>query len=339
MSRWRFATPTAIIRPMRWDQAGLAVAGIAAFVLGTSVHRDRSNLAVALVALGAFLLLIAALLPRLQSLSGKVAGTEFSVSLLPPTSAVSDRVLVQSTGAPGAAGGHDLRGGATVAATGLSGFGEAIKGGPAVFVVANLEDGRAWLSSRLYVFASALAELRGIQAVMFTARSADIDRFLGTSSLCDVLNRFEWAFPWLAGAFGSAWDLARVRPDGPPRRRLAPDAAELLYDNYVGVLRRGGPQPPNRPEEWVRLNDGLSEHATWLDQALIRELLGDSLSNDFVIGEPDRDETMERVVDVGRGRWVAVLDNELRAKTLVDRWLLLDRAASRATTPKPARAV
>jgi hypothetical protein len=271
-------------------------------------------------------------------LSGKVVGTEFSVSLLPPTSAVSDRVLVQSAAAPGAAGGHDLRG-ATVAATGLSGFGEAIKGGPAVFVVANLEDGRAWLSSRLYVFASALAELRGIQAVVFTARSDDIDRFVGTSSLCDVLNRFEWAFPWLARAFGSAWDVARVRPDGPPRRRLAPAAAEPLYDNYVSALRQGGPQPPNPREEWVPLNGGLWEHGTRLDQALIRELLGDSLVKDFVIGEPDRDDTMQRVVDVGRGRWVAVLDNQHRARTLVDRWLLLDRATTRATTPKPARAV
>jgi uncharacterized membrane protein YidH (DUF202 family) len=51
----------------RWglDQLALAVAGVAAFVLGTSVHRDRSNLAVALVGCGVLLLLLAALLPRL----------------------------------------------------------------------------------------------------------------------------------------------------------------------------------------------------------------------------------------------------------------------------------
>jgi hypothetical protein len=317
-----------------WDQVGLAVAGVAAFVLGTSIHSDRSNLAVALVGLGVLLLLIAALLPRLQSISGKVAGTEFSVSLLPPNPAVSDQVLVQpaAAGTPPGTGSQDLRG-AAAPTSGFSGFGEAIKGGPATFVIINLENGRAWLSSRLYLFVQALAELRGVEAVVFTARSEDTDRFVGASSVGDVVTRLQWAFPWLAQAFGNAWATARHQPNRPPRRRLAPEDAELLYDQYVSALRQGAMQPADRAEDWQALDDGMWEHANWLDAAMIRELLGKTLSDEFVIGSLDREETLDQVVAIGTARWIAVVDEDLRVLSLVDRWKLLDRALKRVTRP------
>jgi hypothetical protein len=153
-------------RSWAWDRLLLVAAGLAAFVLGTSVHRDRSNLAVALVGCGVLLLLFAALLPRLQSISGRVPGLEFALGLLPPSPSVSDQVLVRpAAGGPGA--GHDVRG-AAPSGSGSSGFGQAIKGGPAAFVTINLKDGRAWLSSRLYLFLQALREVRGIEGVMFT---------------------------------------------------------------------------------------------------------------------------------------------------------------------------
>jgi hypothetical protein len=61
----------------RWrlDQIALLLAGVLSFALGATVHEDRSNLAIVLVGLGGLLIVVATLLPRLQSLSGKVAGS------------------------------------------------------------------------------------------------------------------------------------------------------------------------------------------------------------------------------------------------------------------------
>jgi hypothetical protein len=117
----------------RWerDQLALAVAGVVAFLLGTGVHRDRSDVAVALVGCGVALLLLAALLPRLQSISIKGAGAEVALGLLPPAPSVSDQVLVRpAAGAAPGAPPEDLRGAAPFR-SGALGFGEAIKGGPA----------------------------------------------------------------------------------------------------------------------------------------------------------------------------------------------------------------
>jgi hypothetical protein len=79
----------------------------------------------------------------------------------------------------------------------------------------------------------------------------------------------------------------------PPRRRLAPEDAELLYDQYVSALRQGVMQPADRAEDWQTLADGMWEHANWLD----------------------------------------VVDGDLRVLSLVDRWKLLDRALKRVTRP------
>jgi hypothetical protein len=306
-----------------WDRLILVVAGIAAFVLGTSVHRDRSNLAVALVGCGVLLLLLAALLPRLQSISGKVPGAEFALGLLPPSPSVSDQVLVRpGAGVPGA--GHDLRG-AAPSGSGSSGFGQALKGGPAAFVTINLEDGRAWLSSRLYVFLQALREVRGIEAVVFTERTEQIDQFAGLAGVDDVVARLEWAFPWYAEAFGKAWQVARQNdPSRPARRRLSPDVADMLYNRYVSQLRK--PQQGDRPDEWQELRDGLRERANWLDKASVKELLGDALVVEYVIGSLDREQTLNQAIAIGTARWIAVVDHNLAAPSVVDRWKLLDRA-------------
>jgi hypothetical protein len=204
-------------RSWAWDRLILVVAGIAAFVLGTSVHRDRSNLAVALVGCGVLLLLLAAL-PRLQTISGRFLGAELALGLLPPSPSVSDQVLVRPiAGGPGA--GHDLRG-AAPSGSGFSGFGQAIKGGPAAFVTINLEDGRAWLSSRLYIFLQALREVRGIEAVVFTERTEQIDQFAGVAGVDDVVARLEWAYPLVRGGVRQSLAGRASTPCAPPESRI-----------------------------------------------------------------------------------------------------------------------
>jgi hypothetical protein len=317
---------------LRWDQALLAVTGVTGFILGVTVNRDRSNLAVALVGIGAALVVLATVLPRLGSLTGKFAGTELSLSLVPTTQSVTDRVLVQPNSLdPNAASPQDLRGAAPFTSTGSSGFGAAVRGGPAAYVIVNLENGRAWLSSRLYLFVQALAEVRGVEAVVFTNDSEGHDVFLGVSSVCDLVSRLAFSFPWLAQAFGTAWDQARRSKEGGlPRRRLSTADADALYDAYVQGLRA---QPATLTEDWHQLADGVWEHAQWLDRASIIECLGASLSCDYVVGRGDEDaqlaDATAEALAVGRSRYVAVVNASLEVRFLVDRWRLIDRSLRR----------
>jgi hypothetical protein len=180
-----------------------------------SAHTRR--LAVALVGCGVLLLLLAAL-PRLQTISGRFLGAELALGLLPPSPSVSDQVLVRPiAGGPGA--GHDLRG-AAPSGSGFSGFGQAIKGGPAAFVTINLEDGRAWLSSRLYIFLQALREVRGIEAVVFTERTEQIDQFAGVAGVDDVVARLEWAYPLVRGGVRQSLAGRASTPCAPPESRI-----------------------------------------------------------------------------------------------------------------------
>jgi uncharacterized membrane protein YoaK (UPF0700 family) len=72
--------------PSGWnaEQLTLAVLGIAVFTLGATVNRDRSNLAVTLVALGVLLVFLATLLPRLKTITAKLPGdVEMRMSRVP----------------------------------------------------------------------------------------------------------------------------------------------------------------------------------------------------------------------------------------------------------------
>lgn len=314
----------------------LAAFGATVVILGATVDRGQGNLAVTLVGLGVLLIVLTALLPRLQSFSAKLPGLgEISANLVPPSPSVSDRGL-----AP--AGHPDLRGTSPYTSNSAD-FQEAITGGPATFVTINLEDGKAWLSSRLYVFVSALAEVRGIEAVVFTSRSDGIDTFAGLCSVDVVLTRLAWAYPWLPQALAEAWtELRASDAHRPPRHRMASGDAAFLFAKYVAGLQSSvfpPPQPPSAPaglppgatsptthqeEEWQDLG-GRWEHANWLDSATITELMGAGLTRDFVTGTSESAEAVQAALATASGQYIAVVNDRNEVRSVIDRSKLLSR--------------
>lgn len=221
--------------PTKWniEQYVLAGCGVVVFLVGALVHRDRTNLAVTLVVLGVVMFVLATLLPRLKSLSANVTGIgEISVALSPAASAVSDQALADPN-VPTA----DLRG-ADPSDSRKSAFQQAVMGRPASYVVINLEEGKFWLTSRLYLFVDVLAEVRGVDAVVFTTRVNGTNAFVGLCSIDSVLRRLGWAFPWLPIKLGKAWSQVR-HGDGhkPPARRLSGHCGAQLYSKNVRSLQ------------------------------------------------------------------------------------------------------
>jgi hypothetical protein len=320
-------------RRWRLDQLVLAAAGLAAFALGVSVHKDRGNLAVVLVGLGGVLLVLSTFLPRIQTLSGKIAGVEFSVGLVEQPTVTTDRGLAAAS-AGGGLPPTDLRG-AGAPPSGAAGFADATKGGPAEIVVINLEGGRAWLTSRLYVFVAALMELRGIEAVVFTHRPHDRDVVVGIAPACAVLDRLGWAYPWLPAELGAAWDELRSPGDGPGNSRLSAGEADELYQSFVSRLWPGA-TGMQQPEQWTMLDGGLQEHARWIDAALVQGLLGSDLSAASVreprsAAERGSEEPESAALAHTGTRYVTVVSDAHEFRSVVDRFAVLEALWNRRT--------
>jgi hypothetical protein len=155
-------------------------------------------------------------LPWLESLKLKLPGVDLSVVLIPPDRSADDRDLLSRDKYISAL---EMR--RADAYTSLAPAFEAVfAGGSVDYLIINLEAGRSWLSSRLYLFINALAEVRGIEAIVFTSRIGSKDKFVGVCSVNVVSARLAWAFPWLPRALADAWSATRGQYS-PPRRRMA----------------------------------------------------------------------------------------------------------------------
>lgn len=75
-------------------QSALGAFGPIIVLVGATLDRDRPNLAVTLAGLGGLLIVLAVLLPRLESFRAKLPGIgEIPASLTPAAASVSDRPL------------------------------------------------------------------------------------------------------------------------------------------------------------------------------------------------------------------------------------------------------
>jgi hypothetical protein len=304
------------------EQWALAVFGVISFVLGVSVHRDRQNLAVVLVGVGVLLLVIATLLPRIATLSGKVGGVEFAVGLVPSPTVTTDQSLANAKPPSGPV---DLRS-AGAPPSGSAGFADAIKGGNAEVLVINLEMGEAWLTSRLFIFVVALRSLRGLEAVVFTHRPRDSDVVVGIAPAATVVDRLGWAYPSLPQALGAAWEMVR-RNKTVGLEVLSLADADFLYQMYVSKLN-AVPQPTDPGGPTVRLTDGRSERAAWIDSSLIRQILGSDLS---VVRVRERASDNSPLLQPERAalaftgvRYVPVVSDRDEFRSVVDRFAVLD---------------
>jgi hypothetical protein len=323
----------------RFDQLGLALAGTVAFGLGAWVHRDRQNLAVALVGLGTLLLVLSALLPRLQSFSAKGGGLELAIGLVPRPAIETDHRIATARAGDVTARQvtaefrtdlrTDLRN-AGAPLSGPAGFAESLRGGPADLVVINLESGRSWLTSRLFIFVAVLVELRGIDAVVFTHRPAGVDVTVGVTPARAMLERLAWAYPWLAEQLAVAWGEIRPRGEELARVRLSIDDAELLFQSYLSGLTVHDPDAAAGPQsQWVSLDEHKRERTSWIDLPLLRQLLGNELSEVSVREVPATSSTLLPSADLAAlaftgVQFVPVVSERHEFRSAVDRFALLE---------------
>jgi hypothetical protein len=202
-----------------------------------------------------------------------------------------------------------------------------------------------WLTSRLYLLALLITLIdRPIRMVFVETAGGVRRRFIGAAAPNHVrwalARRYGWfetasaaAYATLGGAYCSANTLT-INPISsfqfdPTTGRLAEWQLTQLMQAFLQGIR--GPQPVQanaEAEQWVPLNDGLSEHAKWVDGARIERLLGTDLNGSSVVLMPNQNVSdLSDAVLRQQGRFVPVVDSDRSFHCLVDRSATLEGLA------------
>jgi hypothetical protein len=239
--------------------------------------------------------------------------------------------------------------------------------------VIDLGGGDRWLTSRLLIFAFALAEGAGVKRMVFVARVGGVNNvFVGMAEPQHVREAVARQYPWLGDAFFQAvaqtngnlnemlkqacrhsaalnvsdldttHDLQALAAALP--RDGSVDATLLQYvaSSYLGsgLVRRSADAPRGSVEGWVGLpvrHPTYEEHARWIRDGDDLAKLLDGLNEPAPIVDSragSRTEVWRQALRSERTDFVAVGDDQKRFKHLIDRRALLERVAIENADPR-----
>src|SRR5439155_2332269 len=204
----------------------------------------------------------------------------------------------------------------------------------------NLEDGKEWLTSRLFIMAVVFARMKGIKAFVFVETSGDVrKRFVCWAHP----ERIRWAlarrFPWLEQAYAEAYSAILQRQafvvtnEGRLGYQFSQDdpqpSIELLRE-YLQRVQMPGPPPQIDQQNWIAIGDVplTQEHAQWINSGNLEEMLGkDAISSSISSSELRLKTTMGqlKIILSVTARFVPVTGPDQRFEYLIDRFLILDQ--------------
>jgi hypothetical protein len=202
------------------------------------------------------------------------------------------------------------------------------------YLTVNLEDGEAWLTSRLFILATLVPRIRAIKRIVFLSDPAE--EFVGDVKPSDLTSVLATEYPWLEKAYIVSHVYAAASAGGCELRYnntllgpLKPTEGDGILGNFLFHIK-GQPADAQRdPSEWIDLGH-YNEHAKWVTKDLLLQLLGKKLNRYFVKRDPTvkelaSSETLLRT----EADYVAIVDTFNRFHNLVDRHRALDEVVRR----------
>jgi len=216
------------------------------------------------------------------------------------------------------------------------------------YLIIDLGTGDRWLTSRLFIFAIMLERMRGLRCLVFLETRDNVDhRFLGIASPSGVRWALARRYPWLETAFADAYAKATSQePEDQkiPTHRIRSDfgaldssvAKALVHKFLENIQQDKLPNPDDGIWETWKTKEGqqLWEHARSLDAMCLKQDLGDILQQDaytwLKVG-PDipRTEQAQSILRRKKVSFVALVNEEKRFESLIDREDFLERVAAR----------
>jgi hypothetical protein len=216
------------------------------------------------------------------------------------------------------------------------------------YAIVDLQQGRSWLTSRLYLFTSLLTRMRGIRCVVFLATQSP-QKFVGMADPQQLLWSLAARQPWLEKAYAQALAKAFVIMPGEQNVRptesngsLDEMTATMLANNFLAdpnIQQQVGasPWPSNESVSLPKAEPVTFEHATWLNPQEVGALLGNMLVTEPVICESADRSEREQIQTViahppapRQPAFVPVLDPNGQFLRLQDRTAIINAVAESA---------
>ena len=203
------------------------------------------------------------------------------------------------------------------------------------YMIVDLGTGNKWLTSRLFIFTVMLMNTREMSFVVFLGNMNGISRkFIGLALAKDVIAGLMAVYPFLERAYNSVSIFGHSPIEKPDPWQSQNMVVEFLKNSEI---QQPPEPPPDDFEDWVYLtkSDGtkIMEHAHWLNQDLLSDFCGSSIDYEaWVEDDPDKSRTKKISAIIRRkGRFVAMVDKDLRFKELIDRYSVLEDLAIHVT--------
>lgn len=216
---------------------------------------------------------------------------------------------------------------------------------PADYALIDIGDGDEWLTSRLFIGATMLERMRGVECLVFVGRLGSIDRRIMAVA---PLRRVRWAlaqrYPWLEAAFALAYTEVQFHAgpaNFPPIGSIQPDQSTIksltgglepwiagdLVKRFIALVqdKSAGTGPG-----WVNLSNDRMERATWVSAPFLQQLLPAEAYDMWTYEDRDKSRA-ERTKAVLRRRapFVALVNADRQFRRLIDRRALLEEVIAR----------
>ena len=211
---------------------------------------------------------------------------------------------------------------------------------PATYAVIDIGDGEEWLTSRLFIGATMLQRMRGLECLVFVKRLAGVEfKFVAVVSVSELRWRLAQRYPWLEVASARAYS-EKIAPSSPigqfpasqpiitsPTGGMQPFVAGAVVRRFIELVQdtSGGTDP-----DWIDLSSGRKERASWVTATLLKDLLPAIAYEAYADELRDRPRAERtRVVLRVEAPFVALLNSERQFVRLTDRRALLEKVVER----------
>ena len=219
---------------------------------------------------------------------------------------------------------------------------------PGDFALVDLEQGEAWLSSRLYILSILLERSKNIGAFVFVRTVGKRSKKLvGWAEPRAIRWSLARKYPWFEGAYARSYSplfpgppiesdvqiVSRAGMLGRAREGASPQLLIQLLETFLREIQSPTMPIPEDEDQWVEIRAATPtwEHACWLTADDIEDVLGDELQKQHVrateLDGKTSAEGAKRLLQVGQ-RYVPVVDDSERFRELIDRQIVLDKVAA-----------
>jgi hypothetical protein len=191
------------------------------------------------------------------------------------------------------------------------------------YITVDLENGEAWLTSRLFILAALIPRVRHIKRIVFLGSVAG--EFIGETAPNAVAETLAQRFPWLEEAYIKAHvsiddNQIKLWRDASLLGPVDPMNAGVLLDQFLDAVKGNG-----SGDQWVDLGS-YKEHAEWVTPQALQSLLGRRLEINVVKRDPSIDSVLlAKTLLRHESTYVAVVDPVGRFTHLIDRYRAVDQ--------------